>query len=72
MRISVLFCESKVTELRNTYHRKIQSIPIRNKTTYLDIIAYKYDCTNKHCERKIIMQDLPFALASQRKTDDLN
>ena len=65
-------CGSKVSELHNTYHRRIQSIPIRNKTTYLDVIAYKYDCTNENCERKVIMQDLPFALASQRRTDDLN
>lgn len=65
-------CGSKVSELHNTYHRKIQSIPIRNKTTYFDVVAYKYDCTNENCERKIIMQDLPFVLASQRRTNDLN
>lgn len=65
-------CGSKVIELHNTYHRRIQSIPIRNKTTYLDVIAYKYNCTNEECERKVIMQDLPFVLASQRRTDDLN
>lgn len=65
-------CGSKVSDLHNTYHRIIQSIPVRNKTTYLDVIAYKYDCINEDCERKVIMQGLPFALASQRRTDDLN
>ena len=50
----------------------IQTYPIHSKSTYLDVIAYKYNCTNDNCERKVIMQKLPFALPSQRRTDELN
>lgn len=65
-------CGSPVHTLHNTYHRTIQTYPIRNKNTYLDIIAYKYKCTNDDCDRKVIMQNLPFVSASQRRTDELN
>ena len=65
-------CGHPVNDLHNTYHRKIQTYPIRSKCTYLDVIAYKYDCTNDECDRKVIMQSLPFAMASQRRTDELN
>lgn len=65
-------CGAPVTELHNTYHRRIQDIPINNKYTYLDVIAYKYDCTNEECKRKVVMQDLPFASPSQQRTDRLN
>lgn len=36
------------------------------------MIAYKYKCTNDDCDRKVIMQNLPFVSTSQRRTDDLN
>ena len=65
-------CDSPVHILHNTYHRKIQTYPIRSKTTYIDVIAYKYNCTNEDCDRKVIMQNLPFVSSSQRRTDDLN
>lgn len=65
-------CGSPVHVLHNTYHRTIQTYPIRGKNTYLDVIAYKYKCTNDDCDRKVIMQNLPFVSTSQRRTDDLN
>lgn len=65
-------CGHSTSELHNTYHRKIQSYPIRGKETVLDVIAYKFNCTNSDCERKVIMQSLPFASPSQRRTDELN
>lgn len=65
-------CGGKIHALHSTYHRFIQTVPLKNKLTYVDVNAYKYDCENKDCERKIIMQKLPFASPSQRRTDDLN
>lgn len=65
-------CGSPTSTLHNTYHRMIQTYPIHSKSTYLDVIAYKYNCTNDNCKRKVIMQKLPFALPSQRRTDELN
>lgn len=65
-------CGNPVFELHNTYHRVIQDIPINNKCTYLDVIAYKFNCNNEECKRKVVMQKLPFASPSQRRTDRLN
>lgn len=65
-------CGSPVYTLHNTYHRNVQTYPIRGKSTYLDVIAYKYECTNDNCGRKVIMQNLPFVTSSQRRTDELN
>ena len=65
-------CGHPTSELHNTYHRKIQTYPIRGKETFLDVIAYKFNCSNSDCERKVIMQTLPFASPSQRRTDELN
>lgn len=65
-------CSHKVEELHNTYHRYIQTIPLRGKSTYIDVVAYKYNCTNEECDRKVVVQDLPFASISQQRTDELN
>lgn len=65
-------CGNKVEELHNTYHRYIQTIPLRGKSTYIDVAAYKYNCTNDKCDRKVVVQELPFASMSQQRTDDLN
>jgi len=40
-------CGQSLQELHNTYHRRLQTIPIRGKTTYVDMNAYKYNCTNE-------------------------
>jgi len=55
-----------------TYKRSIQIIPINNITTYANITAYKYDCTNDNCQQKVFMEELPFALASQVRALSLN
>ena len=41
------------------------------KETYANVKCYKYNCTNKDCEQKVIMDDLVFASHSQVKSDDL-
>lgn len=65
-------CGHSTTSLHNTYHRIVQACPLKQKSTYIDVIAYKYDCLNESCNRGVIMQDLPFVSASQRRTDNLN
>ena len=54
-----------------TYRRKIQTLPIRLKKTYVHIIAYKYDCSNDACKQKVFMENLPFASPSQVRTTEL-
>lgn len=54
-----------ITELSKLIH-------LNKKVPYIDVIAYKYDCLNESCNRGVIMQDLPFVSASQRRTDNLN
>lgn len=34
----------------STYKRKIQDLPILGKTTYLNVIAYEYQCDNSSCD----------------------
>ena len=51
-------CGSPTNSLHNTYHRMIQAYPVRNKTTFIDVIAYKYDCTNDKCNRKLVLGGL--------------
>lgn len=65
-------CGQKVIQLHNTYHRHLQTTPLRGKTTYLDVNAYKFKCTNHECDRKVVVQNLPFASPGQHRTDDLN
>lgn len=65
-------CGEPVHKLHNTYHRLLQTVPLKGKLTYVDVNAYKYDCLNKECQRKVLTQELPFASPSQRRTDDLN
>ena len=65
-------CGAPTYTLHNTYHRVIQTYPIRGKKTCLDVITYKYNCTNIECDRKVIMQNLPFVTSYQRRTDELN
>lgn len=56
----------------NTYERKFQDTPIHCKQTFLHANVYKYDCLNPGCSCKVFMEDLPFAKASQVRTDALN
>lgn len=60
------------TKLHATYRRTLQDIPIRCKRTYLHANVYKYNCENPDCDCKVFMEALPFAKASQVRTDALN
>ena len=46
--------------------------PIRCKQTFLHVNVYKYDCLNPGCDCMVFMEELPFAKASQVRTDALN
>ena len=65
-------CGKMSHKLHATYRRKFQDTPIRCKQTFLHANVYKYDCENPECECKVFMEDLPFAKASQVRTDALN
>ena len=65
-------CGKMSTKLHATYRRKLQDTPIHCKQTFLHANVYKYDCENPDCECKVFMEDLPFAKASQVRTDALN
>lgn len=65
-------CGKSSTKLHATYRRKLQDTPIHCKRTYLHVNVYKYDCENPDCDRKVFMEDLPFAKGSQVRTDALN
>lgn len=65
-------CGQESSKLHATYHRKIQDTPIHCKQTYLHANVYKYDCLNPQCSCKVFMEELPFAKASQVRTDALN
>lgn len=65
-------CRKTSSFFHATYVRKIQSVPIHLKTTYLHVTAYKYKCLNDECEIKVIMETLNFASASQVRTTELN
>ncbi len=65
-------CGAESSSLHATYERTIQDIPIRCKSTYVHAIVYKYNCENPQCRCKVFMEPLPFASASQVRTDALN
>lgn len=65
-------CGNMSHKLHATYRRKFQDTPIRCKQTFLHANVYKYDCENPECKCKVFMEDLPFAKASQVRTDALN
>ena len=65
-------CKTVSRTLHATYKRVLQDTPIHCKQTYLHVNVYKYDCENPACERKVFMETLPFAKASQVRTDALN
>lgn len=66
------FCGIASRSLHATYERILQDTPIRCKQTYLHANVYKYNCENPDCDCKVFMEDLPFAKASQVRTDALN
>jgi transposase len=65
-------CRQESSHYHATYKRRIQIIPIKNNTTYANITAYKYDCTNENCSQKVFMEELPFVFSSQIRAIELN
>ncbi len=65
-------CGKESNVLHATYQRTMQDTPIHCKQTYLHTNVYKYECQNADCNCKVFMEDLPFAKASQVRTDSLN
>lgn len=65
-------CGMESGQLHATYERTFQDTPIHCKQTFLHSNVYKYDCLNPECDCKVFMEDLPFAKASQVRTNALN
>lgn len=65
-------CGKTSSSLHATYKRKLQDTPIHCKQTYLHTNVYKFNCENPDCDCKVFMESLPFAKASQVRTDALN
>ncbi len=65
------FCGVVSNQYHSTYHRILQSTPIRRKTTYYDIVAYKFNCINPECTHKVFMENLTFTRPSQTRTNEL-
>lgn len=65
-------CGKESNVLHSTYQRTMQDTPIHCKQTFLHTNVYKYECQNPDCKCKVFMEDLPFAKASQVRTDSLN
>lgn len=66
------FCGVESSDLHATYERTLQDVPIRCKPTYVHANVFKYNCVNAECSQKVFMEPLPFASASQVRTDSLN
>ena len=58
--------------LKRICDRRRAQNAIRCKQTFLHANVYKYDCENPDCKCKVFMEDLPFAKASQVRTNALN
>ena len=65
-------CGTPSSDYHATYERKIQSVPIDMKTTYLYIKAYKYKCLNDVCTRKVFMEKLALASPRSVRTSELD
>ena len=57
--------------IHSTYKRVLQDTPIHNKTTWLHIKAYEYECLNQECIVKTFNEKLEFAKKYQVMTDNL-
>lgn len=66
------YCGLVSRSLHATYERVLQDTPIHCKQTFLHANVYKYNCENPDCNCKVFMEKLPFAKASQVRTDALN
>ena len=65
-------CGMESRKLHATYNRTLQDTPIRGKQTFLHANVYKYECLNSGCGCRVFTEKLPFAKASQVRTDALN
>lgn len=65
-------CGQESSSLHATYERSLQDTPIHCKQTFLHTNVYKYNCENPSCSCHVFMETLPFAKASQVRTDALN
>lgn len=65
-------CGAESRKLHSTYERVLQDTPIHCKQTFLHANVYKYECPNPQCPCTVFMEALPFAKASQVRTDALN
>ena len=62
-------CESD--KLHSTYVRKIQDTPLHNKTTWLLVNVYEFECINPMCNIKTFNETLGFAKKYQVMTNEL-
>lgn len=65
-------CGVESTDIHGTTPRKIQTLPIHNKTTYLRIQCRKFNCSNPNCKTSAFSEELPFASSYSVRTDWLN
>jgi len=65
-------CGTKSIRVSSTYRRVLQDTPIHDKTTYIDVDAYKYYCLNVNRPQYIFAEKLPFAGTNQVRTDNLS
>ena len=49
-------CRQDCNEYHSTYHRKIQDLPILNKTVIIHLTAYRYYCRNSKCKQKVFCE----------------
>jgi transposase len=50
-------CGKETKQYHGTYLRKVQDLPILNKSVYLEIKAHEYTCTNPKCEVKTLVEN---------------
>lgn len=55
-----------------TFHKSIQAMPLQMKKCTIEVTAYKYECENSSCQRKVFNEPLPFADAFKRRTCQLD
>ena len=64
-------CGEESRSYHATCRRRVQSVPIGMKPTYIEIIAYKYKCENEKCEQKVFMEQLGLVNRRQVRTREL-
>jgi hypothetical protein len=64
-------CGEESGLLHATYNRTIQMYPIHGKCTYAHVKAYKFNCKNNECNRKVFAEGLPFTSPFQVRTTEL-